>query len=96
MDQSNQQTTNNYDTYDRMNLILTDAVEEREINIDDYKVNNSSHRNRDKDNRNRNTMTVYRRLTQVMIPGTKIVKLEIDQKIHDDRTKAAAAAAAAV
>ena len=96
----NQQTIHNY-THDRMNLILTNAVEEREINIDDYKVNNISYNSSDSNsnedtNNTRNTMTVYRRLTQAMIPGSKIVKFEIDQKIHDDRTKTVAAAAAAV
>mmetsp|Transcript_29216 Transcript_29216/g.70425 ORF Transcript_29216/g.70425 Transcript_29216/m.70425 type:complete len:182 (+) Transcript_29216:133-678(+) len=88
-----------------MNLILTNAIEEREINIDDYKLNNNNNNidkdedsdvgtnsNNGKDKDNGNMMTVYRRLAQAMIPGSKIVKLEIDQKIHDDRTKTAAVA----
>mmetsp|Transcript_29217 Transcript_29217/g.70428 ORF Transcript_29217/g.70428 Transcript_29217/m.70428 type:complete len:94 (+) Transcript_29217:239-520(+) len=90
-----------------MNLILTNAIEEREINIDDYKLNNNNNNidkdedsdvgtnssNNGKDTDNGNMMTVYRRLTQAMIPGSKIVKLEIDKKIHDDRTDKAAAVA---
>jgi small nuclear ribonucleoprotein (snRNP)-like protein len=73
-----------------MNLILTNVVEERQINTDDYKCrkkdgDEDEDQKRDKQMTTK-TMTVQRHLTQAMIPGSRIVKLEIEQSIHDRAT----------
>ena len=72
-----------------MNLILTNVREEREIQIDDYKLNNTGN---DKGDNKKRMMKVDRRLSQAMVPGSRIIKVEIEQSIHGRAETAAAGA----
>ncbi len=61
----------------RKNVILTNVIEERLINTRDYiyePTNSTANRQ----------MTVRRELGQAMIPGSRLVKVEIEKSIHDD------------
>jgi hypothetical protein len=79
-------------------MILTDVVEERQINTDDYKCIDVAKEDTTKpkskpdtenddndysDTNNNKMLTVQRGLSQAMIPGSRIIKLEIEQSIHD-------------
>lgn len=63
----------------RKNVILTNVIEERTIQTIDYIYEPSvSTVNKE--------MTVRRELLQAMIPGSRLIKVEIAKNIHDDKT----------
>lgn len=62
----------------RKNVILTNVIEERTIQTRDYTYEpNISTVNKE--------MTVRRELGQAMIPGSRLVKVEIAKSIHDEK-----------
>jgi hypothetical protein len=77
----------------RKNIILTNVVEERSIDPSDYRQTSSSPPPPQDDDGESSattttittttTMTARRDLGQAMIPGSRLVKVEIEQSIHD-------------
>jgi small nuclear ribonucleoprotein (snRNP)-like protein len=79
------------------NIILTNnVVEERTIDLADYRQyhsnNNNDNNNNDNNNNNNNdnnhshhhpTLPMKRLLAQAMIPGSRLVKVEIQQSLHE-------------
>ena len=55
----------------RKNLILTNVIEERYIDSSDYTTTNST------------KILARRELSQAMVPGSHLVKIEIDQSIYE-------------
>jgi small nuclear ribonucleoprotein (snRNP)-like protein len=63
------------------NIILTNnVVEERTIELADYRQHNS---NRSSNKNNCQTLSCKRVLAQAMIPGSRLVKVEVEQSIHE-------------
>jgi hypothetical protein len=77
----------------RKNIILTNVVEERSIDPSDYRQTSSPPPPPPQDDDGESsktttitttmTMTARRDLGQAMIPGSRLVKVEIEQSIHD-------------
>ena len=66
--------------YRRKNLILTNVVEERHVNKSHYTKNTTTTDDDDNDNKN-NIILARRNLSQAMIPGFRLRKVEIDKSI---------------
>lgn len=60
------------------NLILTNVVEERWINTGDYSRTVPMSENK---------ILVRRELSQAMVPGSRLIKVEIEKRQYDDKMK---------
>lgn len=58
------------------NLILSNVVEERWIHPEDYSQNEAIREGK---------VLVRRMLSQAMVPGSRLLKIEIEKTIHDEK-----------
>ena len=61
--------------YHRKNLILTNVIEERYIDSSDYTTTNTT------------KLLARRELSQAMIPGSHLLRVEIDQSIYESHMR---------
>jgi small nuclear ribonucleoprotein (snRNP)-like protein len=67
------------------NIILTNVVERRTIQTSDYRFGDESHDPEDASTNK--TLPVERHLGQAMVPGSRLVKVEIEKSIHEEKMK---------
>ena len=64
------------------NIILTDVVERRTIDTADYGFSDGA-----SSKKNKTLLPVQRHLAQAMVPGNRLVKVEIAESIHNTKIK---------